>query len=360
MSSLTRRIAFVLSSVVMLEALKLPSRVFVLKHTTGSYFLADTRVSRLVSTSSAINRGIRRSQRADRGKPPVSRKEANDRYGDRQGRTRSLGQRRENGFRPRTQKLKGSGLSRKVKGDGPFSRQRNPHDHVKSKPDRHTGEKENGRHNHQTSNELGLREDLKQRVTRTKWSAPGKTESSPGQNRVNLRASAQSQFNPSTAGRSLFNVPSTRSHKPSEPTEQQPVILTKSSRLRSGEPRVDEAERYSPPKPKSQAIEGSTLLKEGDQPRRAPPAPISIPYTTPASEFLYGHSVVTAALKASRRKLYKLYLYNEQNAEVRGQDQQVRKLGLAAGVVVTRVGHEWLKLMDKMSKGRPHNVSLVQ
>ncbi|KAL9044502.1 MAG: hypothetical protein Q9214_002362 [Letrouitia sp. 1 TL-2023] len=339
----------------MLEALKLPSRVLVFKHTTGSYCLADTRVSRLISTSSAINRGIRRSQRADRGKPPVSRKEANHRYGDRQGRTRSLGQRRGNGSRPSTQKFEGSELSRKVKGDSPFSRQRNPPDHVMSKSNRHTGEKENSRHNYKTSNELGLREDRKQRVTRTKRPTPGKTESSPGQNRVDRQASAQVQLNPSTAGRSLFNVPSNRSHKPSEPTEQQPVILTKSSRLRSGEPRVNEAERYSPPKPKSQVIEGSTLLEEGERPRRGPPAPISIPYTTPASEFLYGLSVVTAALKASRRKLYKLYLYNEQNAEVRGQDQQVRKLGLAAGIVVTRVGHEWLRLMDKMSKGRPHN-----
>ncbi|KAI4211478.1 MAG: hypothetical protein LQ351_005780 [Letrouitia transgressa] len=340
----------------MLEALKLPSRVFVPKYTSGTCFLADTRVSRLASTSSAINRGIRRSRRADSRKPPVSRKEANDRYGDRQGPTRSLGQRNEHEFRPRTQKFRGSELSRKEKGDGPFSRQRNPPDHVTSNSGRHRGANEKSKYYDRTSNELGSQEEHKRRVTRTKWSTPGKTESFLGQNRVDRRASAQGQFNTSTASRSLLNISSNRLHKHSEPAEQQPVILTQTSRLRSGESWVDEAERYSPPKPKSQAIEGSTLQKEGEQPHRGPPAPISIPYTTPASEFLYGHSVVTAALKASRRKLYKLYLYNEQNAEVRGQDQQVRKLGLAAGVVVNRVGHQWLKLMDKMSKGRPHNL----
>ncbi|KAL8899824.1 MAG: hypothetical protein Q9192_001384 [Flavoplaca navasiana] len=92
-----------------------------------------------------------------------------------------------------------------------------------------------------------------------------------------------------------------------------------------------------------------------ERPRRKTNAPLVIPYTTPASEFLYGHSVVTMALKSSRRTFYKLYLYDGDAAEVRGQDKQVRKLALAANVEVTRVGNDWLKLMDKMSGGRPHN-----
>lgn len=93
-----------------------------------------------------------------------------------------------------------------------------------------------------------------------------------------------------------------------------------------------------------------------ERPRRKSHAPLAIPYTTPASEFLYGHSVVTAALKNSRRKFYKVYLYHGDTAEVRGQDWQVRKLALAANLEVTRVGNDWLRLMDKMSGGRPHNV----
>ena len=85
-------------------------------------------------------------------------------------------------------------------------------------------------------------------------------------------------------------------------------------------------------------------------------APLSIPYTTPASEFLYGTSVITAALNAQRRKLYKLYMYDGENREVRVQDQSIYKLALANGVKVVRVQGDWLRLMDKMSTGRPHNV----
>ncbi|KAL9597609.1 MAG: hypothetical protein Q9219_005048 [cf. Caloplaca sp. 3 TL-2023] len=101
--------------------------------------------------------------------------------------------------------------------------------------------------------------------------------------------------------------------------------------------------------------EGKFNANPEEQPRRKSQAPLAIPYTTPASEFLYGHSVVTTALKASRRAFYRLYLYNGDTAEVRGQDSQVRKLALAANVEVQRVGRDWLKLMDKMSGGRPHN-----
>ena len=87
--------------------------------------------------------------------------------------------------------------------------------------------------------------------------------------------------------------------------------------------------------------------------------PLTIPYTTPASEFLYGTSVVTAALKSNRRKLYKLYMYNGENREVANQDETMRKLALAAGVEVAQVARDWMRLMDKMSAGRPHNVRLV-
>ncbi|KAI4175782.1 MAG: hypothetical protein LQ343_001395 [Gyalolechia ehrenbergii] len=97
-----------------------------------------------------------------------------------------------------------------------------------------------------------------------------------------------------------------------------------------------------------------------ERPRRKSHAPLAIPYTTPASEFLYGHSVVTAALKNSRRKFYKVYLYHGDTAEVRGQDWQVRKLALAANLEVTRVGNDWLRLMDKMSGGRPHNGYILE
>lgn len=88
--------------------------------------------------------------------------------------------------------------------------------------------------------------------------------------------------------------------------------------------------------------------------------PLSIPYTTPASEFLYGTSVITAALSSSRRKLYKLYIYGGENRDAHEQDNRIRNLALDRGVVVERVKGDWLRLMDKMSLGRPHNGYILE
>ncbi|KAL8951656.1 MAG: hypothetical protein Q9222_002384 [Ikaeria aurantiellina] len=95
-----------------------------------------------------------------------------------------------------------------------------------------------------------------------------------------------------------------------------------------------------------------------ERPQRKSSTPLAIPYTTPASEFLYGHAVVTSALRVSRRKMYKLYLYNGDAVDDRGQDRQVRKLALAANVEVTRTSN--IQLMDKMSSGRPHNGYILE
>lgn len=105
-------------------------------------------------------------------------------------------------------------------------------------------------------------------------------------------------------------------------------------------------------------------LLQADQDRRRSAwkvrAPLSIPYTTPASEFLYGTSVVTAALKSDRRKLYKLYLYNGENRENVSQNMGIRKLALSRGVEVSKVQGDWLRMMDKMSAGRPHNGYILE
>lgn len=85
--------------------------------------------------------------------------------------------------------------------------------------------------------------------------------------------------------------------------------------------------------------------------------PLSIPYTTPASEFLYGRSAISAALNANRRKMYKLYVYCGENRDTDGQQASIRKLALAQGVKVIEAKGDSLRLMDKMSDGRPHNVS---
>ena len=84
--------------------------------------------------------------------------------------------------------------------------------------------------------------------------------------------------------------------------------------------------------------------------------PLAIPYTTPASEFLYGTSVVNAALKYSRRRFYKLYLYTGPDRVNTSQDTAMERLAKSKGVEVKQVHNEWLRILDKMSAGRPHNV----
>ena len=80
--------------------------------------------------------------------------------------------------------------------------------------------------------------------------------------------------------------------------------------------------------------------------------PVSIPYTTAASVFLYGSNTVLAALRAQRRKLYNLYLHprlssREDNAEA------IRKL--AKQLKITTVDKPSLAFLDKVSEDRPHN-----
>lgn len=80
-----------------------------------------------------------------------------------------------------------------------------------------------------------------------------------------------------------------------------------------------------------------------------------LPYTTAASEFLYGNSVVYSALKAGRRKLYNLYVH--ERAKYQGNNLVVRTRARRAGVRIHEFGDEKLPLLDKASGGRPHNVS---
>jgi 21S rRNA (GM2251-2'-O)-methyltransferase len=93
--------------------------------------------------------------------------------------------------------------------------------------------------------------------------------------------------------------------------------------------------------------------------------PVSIPYTTTASEFLYGTSVVEAALRSRRvprRKHYKLYIYNGENRDGGNveRDAGLERLAVKGGVEVVRVSGDWLRVMDKMSGGRPHNGYILE
>ena len=84
--------------------------------------------------------------------------------------------------------------------------------------------------------------------------------------------------------------------------------------------------------------------------------PLAIPYTTSASEFLYGTSVIFAALTAMRRKIYKLYVYSGENREVGVLQYSIQDLARDRKVEVIKVDGDGLRMMDKVSAGRAHNV----
>jgi 21S rRNA (GM2251-2'-O)-methyltransferase len=83
--------------------------------------------------------------------------------------------------------------------------------------------------------------------------------------------------------------------------------------------------------------------------------PMTIKYTTAASQFLYGKSVVKAALDQGRRKLYNLYIYGGENRQESKDNEIISRLAKMQGVPITIVPTEDQRLMDKMSQGRPHN-----
>lgn len=89
--------------------------------------------------------------------------------------------------------------------------------------------------------------------------------------------------------------------------------------------------------------------------------PRILPYTTAASEFIYGTFAVNAAVRAGRRQLYKLYIH--------GNDGQVDSIGARAAEkrareadveVVKVAGLAWRQLFDRMSEGRPHNGYILE
>ena len=90
-----------------------------------------------------------------------------------------------------------------------------------------------------------------------------------------------------------------------------------------------------------------------------PAYPLSIPHTTAASQFLYGYSTVYAALRAGRRRCYKLYLHTRgatRDGSAGDDKYKLQKLASAAKIQIVQCGDGDTRLLDKMSEGRPHNV----
>ncbi|KAL2009892.1 hypothetical protein VTN00DRAFT_5699 [Thermoascus crustaceus] len=101
--------------------------------------------------------------------------------------------------------------------------------------------------------------------------------------------------------------------------------------------------------------------KTKTKPKQNVKVPASIPYTTPASEFIYGTTAVEAALRCTRRKLYKLYIYQgPEEDELSEIKIALQKLALSKGVHAKIVYAGWDRLLDKMSAGRPHNGVILE
>lgn len=86
-------------------------------------------------------------------------------------------------------------------------------------------------------------------------------------------------------------------------------------------------------------------------------APDSLPYTTAASEFIYGYSSVLAAIRANRRQYYKLYVnsrgLNRDILLARAKASNLRQITL-------EVGDQYDRAFDKASSGRPHNGFILE
>ena len=80
--------------------------------------------------------------------------------------------------------------------------------------------------------------------------------------------------------------------------------------------------------------------------------PLSVPYTTAASSFLYGLNTVLAALKAKRRNLYHLYVHGGTWSGNTTSDT-LQQLARDANIPVQKETNH--RLLDKMSGNRPHN-----
>ncbi|KAI4624543.1 hypothetical protein J4E83_004218 [Alternaria metachromatica] len=85
--------------------------------------------------------------------------------------------------------------------------------------------------------------------------------------------------------------------------------------------------------------------------------PESLPYTTAASEFVYGYGSVVAAIKANRRKFYNLYVHSR-GASREGLISRIRSHKLFP--ITQEVGDEYMRALDKASSGRPHNGVILE
>lgn len=81
-----------------------------------------------------------------------------------------------------------------------------------------------------------------------------------------------------------------------------------------------------------------------------------IPHVTKNSEFIFGTSVVEAAIKSHRRKLYRLYVYAGLNrtSEAKLRDEHMKNLAREHHPDIEIVDEKDIGQLDSMSDSRPH------
>ena len=86
-----------------------------------------------------------------------------------------------------------------------------------------------------------------------------------------------------------------------------------------------------------------------------------MPYTTAASEFLFGYFTVVAALKAQKRKLYRLYLHERaMRRDAESNFDALFNLAKEINVPIRHVKDSFLPVMNKTTKDRPHNGVILE
>lgn len=131
-------------------------------------------------------------------------------------------------------------------------------------------------------------------------------------------------------------------------------------RFENREDRPQYARRDDRPSSSPWLDEGQTRQKElrrSGFARRtgADQQPISIPHTTAASQYLYGKSVVEAAMLTKKRQLYKLYIYAGANRENPEEIALMESLAKRRRLAVEYLSEDRLPLLNKLAGDRPHN-----
>ncbi|CUS08238.1 unnamed protein product, partial [Tuber aestivum] len=138
------------------------------------------------------------------------------------------------------------------------------------------------------------------------------------------------------------------------PPPPSPIVRRVAAR-REGEPEDD----YFEPEPRREL--SPRLDHEPPQFPYTPAPRRYIPKVNDEAEWIYGTSVVEAALRCRRREqLYKLYVYAGHNRTpaARERDREMKDLARTAGVEI--VDEEDIGKMDSMSNSRPHNGYILE